>query len=218
MFRCRCSPTCSPPCSLPHSLPCSHCCRCCQQDALPTMATPLLLPLLLSAMSAAAASAARARAVAAKSRDGGARCNLGLLRPRHLLSAGTSPPVCLSFAGWLSRCLLSRASALRHLSSRSRLTRPDDSNRPSIRCIHGRNHPRRTCGISLRAHCYHRCTSKNCHVNNKYKMELIYYPAPHRERHAANNSDTAVSAIGVVRNERGRSLSREGQGGCRQVL
>jgi hypothetical protein len=187
------------------------------RDALPTMATPLLLPSASSAMSAAPASAARARAVAAKSRNGGVRRNLGLSRPRHLLSAGTSPLVCLSFAGWLSRRLLSRASALRHLSSRSRLTRPDNSDHPSIRCIRGRNHPRSTCGISRRAHCHHRCTRKNCHVNNKYKMELIYYPAPHHERRAANDSDTAVAAISIVRNERGRSLSRKGKGGCRQV-
>jgi hypothetical protein len=168
-------------------------------------------------MSAAAVSAARARAVAAKSRDGGARRNVGLSRPRHLLSAGASPPVCLTFAGWLSRRLLSRASASHHLSSRSRLTRPDDGDRPSIRCLRGRNHPRRTCGISRRAHRHHRCTRKKCHVNNKYKMELIYYPAPHRERRAADDGDTAVAAIGVVRNERGRSLGREGQGGRRQV-
>jgi hypothetical protein len=167
-------------------------------------------------MSTAAASAARARAVAAKSHDGGAQCNLGLSRSRCLLFAGTSPPFCLSFAGWLSRRLLSRASASCHLSSRSRLTRPDNGNRPSIQCIRGRNHPRRTCGISRRAHCHHRCTLKNCHVNNKYKMELIYYPTPRRERRAANDGDTAVAAIGVVRNERGRSLSREGQGGCCQ--
>ncbi len=62
------------------------------RDALPTMATPLFPPSASSAMSAAAASAARARAVAAKSHDGGARRNLGLSRPRHLLSAGASPP------------------------------------------------------------------------------------------------------------------------------
>ncbi len=93
----------------------------------------------------------------------------------------------------------------------------DDSNRPAIWCVRGCNHPRRTCGISRRAHRHHRCTRKNCHDNNKYKMELIYYPAPHRERRAANDGDTAVAAIGVVRNERGRSLSREGQGGRRQV-
>jgi hypothetical protein len=72
------------------------------------MATLLLPPSASSAMSTAAASAARARAVAAKSHDGGARRNLGLSRPRRLLSAGASPPVCLSFAGWLSRRLLSR--------------------------------------------------------------------------------------------------------------
>ncbi len=167
------------------------------------MATPLLPPSASSVMSAAAASAARARAVPAKSRDGGARRNLGLSRPRHLLSAGASPPVCLSFAGWFLRCLLLRASALHHLLSRSRLTRPDDSDRPSIRCFRGRNHPRRTCGISCRAHHHHRCTRKNCHVNNKYKMELIYYPAPHCKRCTANNNDTAVAAIGVIRNERG---------------
>jgi hypothetical protein len=187
------------------------------RDALPTMATPLLPPSASSTMSVAAASAARARAVAAKSCDGGVRRNLGLSRPRHLLSAGASPPICLSFADWLLRCLLSRASASRHLLLRSRLTRPDDSDRPSIRCVRGRNHPRRTCGISRQAHHHHRCTRKKCHVNNKYKMELIYYPAPHRERRAANDSDTAVAAIGIVRNERGCSLSCKGQGGCRQV-
>jgi hypothetical protein len=181
------------------------------------MATPLLPPLASSAMSAAAASAARARAVAAKSRDGGARRNLGLLRPRHLLSTGAFPPICLLFTGWLSRRLLSRASASRHLSSRSRLTGPDNSNRPSIRCVRGRNHPQRTCGISLWAHRHHRCTRKNCHVNNKYKMELIYYPAPHRERCASDDSDTAVAAIGIVRIGHGHCLSCEGQGGCRQV-
>jgi hypothetical protein len=133
------------------------------------------------------------------------------------LSAGASPPNCLSFAGWLSRRLLSRASASRHLLLGSRLTRPDDGDRPSIRRIRGRNHPQRTCGISRQAHHHHRCTRKNYHVNNKYKMELIYYLAPHCERHAADDGDTAVAAISVVRNERGLSLSREGQGSCRQV-
>jgi hypothetical protein len=49
-------------------------------------------------------------------------------------------------------------------------------------------------------------------------MELIYYPAPRRERHAADDGDTAVAAIGLVRNEHGHSLSREGQGGRHQVL
>jgi hypothetical protein len=181
------------------------------------MATPLLPPSASSAMSAAAASATRARAVAAKSCDGGARRNLGLSRPGHLLSAGASPPICLSFAGWLSRRLLLRTSASHHLSSRSRLTRPDDGNRPFIRCVRSRNHPQCTCVISLWAHCHHRCTRKKYHVNNKYKMELIYYPAPRHERCAANDGDTAVAAIGIVRNERGRSLSREGQGGCHQV-
>ena len=48
-------------------------------------------------------------------------------------------------------------------------------------------------------------------------MELINYPTPHRERRAADDGDTAVAAIGVVRNERGRSLSRKDQSGCRQV-
>jgi len=56
--------------------------------------------------------------------------NLGLSRPHRLLSAGASPPVCLSFAGWLSHCLLSRASTSGHLSSRSRLTHP--SSIPSL--------------------------------------------------------------------------------------
>jgi hypothetical protein len=58
---------------------------------------------------------------------------------------------------------------------------------------------------------------KNYHVNNKYKMELINYPTPRRERRAADNGDTNVAAIGVVRNERGRSLRCEDQGGRRQV-
>jgi hypothetical protein len=49
-------------------------------------------------------------------------------------------------------------------------------------------------------------------------MELIYYPAPPRKRRAADDGDTAVAAIGLIRNERGRSLSRKGQGGRRQVL
>ena len=48
-------------------------------------------------------------------------------------------------------------------------------------------------------------------------MELINYPNPCRERHAADNGNTDVASIGVIRNERGRSLSREDQGGCRQV-
>jgi hypothetical protein len=47
-------------------------------------------------------------------------------------------------------------------------------------------------------------------------MELIYYPAPRRERCSADDGDTAVAAIGVVRKEHGRSLSHEGQGGCHQ--
>ncbi len=46
------------------------------------------------------------------------------------MSAGASPPVCLSFAGWLSHRLLSRASASRHLSSHSRRMRP--SSTPSL--------------------------------------------------------------------------------------
>jgi hypothetical protein len=57
-------------------------------------------------------------------------------------------------------------------------------------------------------HCHRRCTRKNYHVNNKYKMELINYPIPCRERCAANDGDTAVAAISIVRNERGRSLIR----------
>jgi hypothetical protein len=55
------------------------------------MATLLLPPSALSAMSAAAVSAARARAVAAKSRDGGVWRNLGLSRPCCLLSAAQWP-------------------------------------------------------------------------------------------------------------------------------
>ena len=53
--------------------------------------------------------------------------NLGLSRPHCLLSAGASPPVCLSFAGWLLHRLLSRASALRHLLLRSHRTRPSST-------------------------------------------------------------------------------------------
>ena len=45
-------------------------------------------------------------------------------RARCLLSSGASPPICLSFAGWLLRCLLSCASASSHLLKRSRLTGP----------------------------------------------------------------------------------------------
>jgi len=48
-------------------------------------------------------------------------------------------------------------------------------------------------------------------------MILNNYPTPRRERRAADYGDTAVAANGIVRNERGRSLSREDQGGCRQV-
>ena len=79
------------------------------------------------------------------------------------------------------------------------------------------HHPQRIGGISCRAHCHHWCTRKNYHVNNKYKMELINDRTPRRERCAADNGDTDVAAIGVVRNERGRSLSREDQGSRRQV-
>jgi hypothetical protein len=78
------------------------------------------------------------------------------------------------------------------------------------------HHPQHIGGISCRAHCHRWCTLKNYHVNNKYKMELINYPTPCRERRAADNGDTDVAAIGVVRNERGRSLSREDQGSRRQ--
>ena len=48
-------------------------------------------------------------------------------------------------------------------------------------------------------------------------MELTYYPAPCCKRRAADNGDTTVATIGLVRNERSRSLSREDQGGCCQV-
>jgi hypothetical protein len=47
--------------------------------------------------------------------------------PRRLLSTGASPLVCLSFAGWLSHCLLSRASASRHISSGSRRMHPSST-------------------------------------------------------------------------------------------
>ncbi len=48
-------------------------------------------------------------------------------------------------------------------------------------------------------------------------MDLIYYPAPRHERLSADDGDTAVAAIGIVRKEHSRSLSREGQGGRCQV-
>jgi hypothetical protein len=79
------------------------------------------------------------------------------------------------------------------------------------------HHPQRIGGISCRAHCHCWCTLKKYHVNNKYKVELINYPTPRRERRAADNGDTDVAAIGVVHNECDQSLSREDQGGCRQV-
>ena len=79
------------------------------------------------------------------------------------------------------------------------------------------HHPQRIGGISCRAHCHRWCTLKNYHVNNKYKMELINYPTPRHERRAADNGDTDVAAIGVVRNERGQSLSREDQDSRCQV-
>ncbi len=73
--------------------------------------------------------------------------NLGLSRPCHLLSAGTSPPVCILFAGWLSRRLLSRASASRCLVSHSRRTRPVNGNH-ALR----RPNRRRCCRPSCRSH------------------------------------------------------------------
>jgi hypothetical protein len=48
-------------------------------------------------------------------------------------------------------------------------------------------------------------------------MELINYPIPRRERRTADNGDTNVAAIGIVRNECGQSLSREDQGSLHQV-
>jgi hypothetical protein len=49
-------------------------------------------------------------------------------------------------------------------------------------------------------------------------MELIYYPAPRHKRRSADDGDTAVAAIGVIRKEHGRRLSPKGQGGRPQVL
>ena len=49
------------------------------------------------------------------------------MRPRRLLSTGASPLICLSFTGWLSHRLLSRASASRHISSGSRRTHPSST-------------------------------------------------------------------------------------------
>jgi hypothetical protein len=56
-------------------------------------------------------------------------------QPCRLLSAVASPPVCLSFAGWLpccmlswlSHCMLSGAYAWRHISLCSRLTHPSST-------------------------------------------------------------------------------------------
>jgi hypothetical protein len=79
------------------------------------------------------------------------------------------------------------------------------------------HHPQRIGGISCGAYCHRWCTLKNYHVNNKYKMELINYPTPRHERRAADNGDTDVAAIGIIRNEQGQSLSREDQGSRRQV-
>ena len=58
---------------------------------------------------------------------------------------------------------------------------------------------------------------KNSMLKTNTRWNKFYYPTPRRERRAADDGDTTVAAIGVVRNERGRSLSREDQGGCRQV-
>ena len=58
----------------------------------------------------------------------------------------------------------------------------------------------------------------NYDVDNKLTMELIYQPAFRRERCATDDGDAAVAVIGVVRLERGRSLSREDQGHRRHRL
>ena len=87
-----------------------------------------------------------------------------------------------------------------------------------IWCIRGRPHPQRICGISGRVHHHCQCTRKNHHVDNKYNMELIKYPTPHHKRRAADNGNTAVAIIGIICNERSRSLSRKDQGSCHQVL
>jgi len=70
------------------------------------------------------------------------------------------------------------------------------------------HHPRRIGGISSRAHHHRWCTRENYHVNNKYKMELINYPTPRRDRRAADNGDTTVATIGVVRNEPSAARTR----------
>ena len=56
-------------------------------------------------------------------------CNLILSRPSHLLSDSASPPICLLLllAGWLLCRQLLRASALRHILSRSCLTHPSST-------------------------------------------------------------------------------------------
>ena len=49
------------------------------------------------------------------------------MQPCCLLSDGASPHICHSFAGWLSRRMLSPASTSRHRSSRSHLTSPSST-------------------------------------------------------------------------------------------
>ena len=44
-----------------------------------------------------------------------------------VLSTRTSPPVCLSFAGWLSHCLVPPPCVTCHLSSRSRRMHPSST-------------------------------------------------------------------------------------------
>ncbi len=48
-------------------------------------------------------------------------------------------------------------------------------------------------------------------------MELIYLPASRRKRCPADNGDTAVATISVIRNVCGCSRCRDDQGSRRQV-
>ncbi len=45
---------------------------------------------------------------------------------------------------------------------------------------------------------------------------MNYLPASCCKRSPADNGDTAVATIGIIRDERGRSLRREDQGSCLQ--
>ena len=133
--------------------------------------------------------------------------NLGLSRPCHLLSDGASPPVCISFAGWLLRRLLLRASASRHLSSRSCRTHPDNgdclsrrSNCCQCRCLSCRSHRcRRRCPSCSRrlswcgchCHCWCHRPSRHCHCCGRRR------PLRRHRRHCCRLSRRRTVAVVV---------------------